>query len=93
MAAEMLGQFDGKSGDAACAPLDQNGFAGLELQSFLDGDDRRQPGQGQTRGLDVAHAIGLFRDDRGLHGDLFRIGAFLTTVTGAERRHRPRQNP
>ena len=80
----MFRQLDRKSGDAAGAALDQDGFAGFQLQAILDGADRRQPGERQRRSIDMRHIVWLPGDDGGLDRDLLGIGTLLADVANAE---------
>src|SRR6516162_7942515 len=72
---EMFGELDRKAGDAAGAPLDQNGFAGFELRRIFDRPQCREASQPHGSRLGMAEAVGLFGDDRGLDGDLFRVSS------------------
>ena len=53
MRADMFCQLDGKPRDAARAALDQDFFAGLQLQRVLDGDQRGQPDKRQRVDVDM----------------------------------------
>ena len=80
----MLGELHGKSGDAAGATLDQNGLARFEVRRIFDGRERGEADEPERGSFGMAERSGLLGDDRGLDGDLFRIGAFDALVGHAE---------
>ena len=80
----MLGQLDGEARHPAGAALDQDRFAGLQLQRVLDRTERGETGERQSRGLDMRQAAGLLRDDGGADGDLLGIGPFPAHLQNTE---------
>ncbi len=82
----MLGELNGKAGDAAGAALNQNRLAALKLQRIGNRTDRREAGKSQRGGIDMRQRIRLLADDRRFDRDLFAIGAFAAGIEHAEHR-------
>ncbi len=82
--AEMLGDLDGKAGDAAGAALDQDGLAGLELRGVLDAGERGDADEAERRSFGVAQRSGLLGDDRGFDREFLGVAAFDALLSHAE---------
>src|SRR3954470_23781611 len=82
--AEVPGERDGEAGDAARAALDEDRFAALELQRLLERDDCGETRERDRRGLHVAQALWLVRDDRLADRDLLGVGPFARHLADAE---------
>ncbi len=84
--ADVLCDLYREARDAARPALDQYRFAGFQLQRVLDGHQRGKPDQRQGRAFHVRKVVGLFRDDRRLDGNLFRVGRLVARFDYAEYR-------
>ena len=84
--AEVLGERDGEARHPARAALDQDRLARLQLERFLERDQRRQARERDRRRLRVAQAFRLARHDLLADGDLLRVRALARHLAHAEHR-------
>src|SRR6266853_325076 len=82
--AKMFGKRNAESGNAAGATLDQDCLTRFKSRRVLNGPQRRETGERHRGGFCVAEAVWLASDDRGLDGDLLRIGSFDTLLGYSE---------
>ena len=84
--ADIFGELNGETGNAAGAALDQDRLAALQFQRVFDRIDRGQSGKRQRRGVDMRKPLRLLGDEGGRDCDLLAIGAFLAGAEHAEHR-------
>src|SRR6478736_1541398 len=80
----MLGQLDRKAGNSARATLNQDRLAGLQFQRVLYRTKSGEPGERQSRGIDVRKAAWLLRDDGCADSDFLSVGPLPPRLQNTE---------
>jgi hypothetical protein len=80
----MFRKRDREAADPACAAMDEDRLAALELQRLLERDHGREPGERDRGALHVREPLGLARDDRFANRESLGVGAFARHFANAE---------